>query len=83
MNADRSSGRLKRALPWLWLAMSMSWAVVIFVTGAVAWPLAVWIATTVGPLTYLRTAALRSGLRASDTTGGDESERVEEEVSWP
>ena len=47
--------RLRQALPWLWLAMSMGWAVVIFVTDQLAWPLALWIATTLGPLTYLRT----------------------------
>jgi hypothetical protein len=43
------------ALPWLWLGLSAVWAVVIFATDQVAWPLALWIATTVGPLTALRT----------------------------
>jgi len=47
--------RLLRALPWLWLGLSAAWAVVIFVTDQMAWPLALWIATTVGPLTALRT----------------------------
>jgi hypothetical protein len=42
-------------LPWLWLGLSATWAVVIFVTDQPAWPLALWIATTVGPLTALRT----------------------------
>lgn len=44
-----------KALPWLWLGLSAVWVVVIFVTDQVAWPLALWIATTVGPLTALRT----------------------------
>ena len=46
--------RLIAALPWLWLTLSALWAVVIFTTDQLAWPLAVWIATTVGPLTALR-----------------------------
>jgi hypothetical protein len=46
--------RLLRLLPWLWLGLSAAWAVVILVTDQVAWPLAVWVATTVGPLTLLR-----------------------------
>ncbi|KAA3636432.1 MAG: hypothetical protein DWP92_09520 [Armatimonadetes bacterium] len=46
---------MQRLLPWLWLGFSMAWAVVIFVTDQLAWPLAMWIATTVGPLTYLQT----------------------------
>ncbi len=47
--------RLLNALPWLWLGMSAAWAVVIFATDQLAWPLALWIATTVGPLTALKT----------------------------
>lgn len=43
------------ALPWLWLGQSAIWAVVIFATGQVVWPLALWIATTVGPLTAIKT----------------------------
>lgn len=46
---------LVNALPWLWLGMSAAWAVVIVTTDRLAWPLALWIATTVGPLTALRT----------------------------
>lgn len=45
---------MRRLIPWLWLGLSMAWAVVIFVTDQLAWPLALWIATTVGPLTLLR-----------------------------
>jgi len=52
---DRSSrARLTTALPWLWLALSALWAVIILTTDQLAWPLALWIATTVGPLTALR-----------------------------
>ena len=47
--------RLLNALPWLWLGMSAAWAVVIVTTDELAWPLALWIATTVGPLSALRT----------------------------
>ena len=45
---------LVKALPWLWLGMSAAWAVVIFTTDQLAWPLALWIATTLGPLTALK-----------------------------
>ncbi|MGB7861570.1 MAG: hypothetical protein WBM90_13825 [Acidimicrobiia bacterium] len=47
-----SRSRWRTAIPWLWLAMSLLWAVVIIVTDELAWPLALWVATTVGPLTY-------------------------------
>ena len=46
---------LLKTLPWLWLGMSAVWAVVILATDQLAWPLALWIATTVGPLTALKT----------------------------
>ncbi len=49
--ADRST--LRRILPFAWLAFSAVWAAVIIVTDQLAWPLALWIATTVGPLTAL------------------------------
>lgn len=42
------------ALPWLWLGLSVAWAAVIIVTEQRAWPLALWLATTVGPLTALK-----------------------------
>lgn len=57
----------RTAIPWLWLAMSLLWAVVIILTDQLAWPLAVWIATTVGPLTYL--AKHQSGPQGSRTKG--------------
>lgn len=44
---------LRRVLPFAWLALSATWAAVIVVTDQLAWPLALWIATTVGPLTAL------------------------------
>ena len=61
MKATRAAGdsvrraQLLNALPWLWLSLSAAWAVVIFTTDQLAWPLALWIATTVGPLTVLKT----------------------------
>ena len=68
MRADETTARLQRTVPWLWLALSALWAVVIIVTDLVAWPLALWIATTLGPLTYLQ----RSGSRGSKTKGTHE-----------
>ncbi|MDW3214735.1 MAG: hypothetical protein R8G01_12095 [Ilumatobacteraceae bacterium] len=47
--------RVVASLPWMWLGLSAAWAIVIFATDEVAWPLALWIATTVGPLTALKT----------------------------
>jgi len=46
--------QLLAALPWLWVSLSAFWAGLILVTGQMAWPLALWIATTFGPLTMLR-----------------------------
>lgn len=67
MTADKPTGRMLQALPWLWLAMSLLWAVVIIVTDQPAWPLALWIATTVAPLTYLRNS--KSESKGPDTKG--------------
>lgn len=50
-----------------WLALSLFWAGVIIVTDALAWPLALWIATTLGPLTLLRSRI--------DNTSGDRPDR--------
>ncbi|MGA7226854.1 MAG: hypothetical protein WBZ40_04060 [Acidimicrobiia bacterium] len=72
MRADVSRSRLRKALPWLWLSMSLLWAVVIFVTDQLAWPLALWIATTVGPLTYLKTSKFQSDPGEPDMKGTDE-----------
>ena len=47
--------RLMNVLPWMWLGLSTIWAVVVLVTDQPAWPLALWIATTLGPLTALTT----------------------------
>jgi len=41
----------RRTIALFWLVLSATWAVVIFATDQLAWPLALWIATTVGPLT--------------------------------
>lgn len=57
---------LRHALPLAWLALSAAWAGVIFVTDQVAWPLALWIATTVGPL-----AALDRRYRHTTSTASD------------
>jgi hypothetical protein len=51
--SDRAT--FHRFLPFAWLALSAVWAAVIFITDQLAWPLALWIATTVGPLTALET----------------------------
>lgn len=72
MTTDLSRHRLQRALPWLWLAMSMLWAVVILVTDALAWPLAIWIATTLGPLTYIGNSKTQAGRFGPDGKGGHE-----------
>lgn len=61
-NEDRQ--RWERWLPFLWLALSAFWAAVIFVTNAPAWPLALWIAATLGPLTVLQR-------RAKEETGSE------------
>lgn len=45
--------RTRTAVPWLWLGLSVAWLVLIVVTDLPAWPLAVWIAATVGPLAAL------------------------------
>lgn len=46
--------RLQASLPWLWLLLSAIWAAIILATETAAWPLAVWIATTLGPFTLSR-----------------------------
>lgn len=52
--------------------MSLAWVIVIIVTDQLAWPLALWIATTVGPLTYLRNSKQQSEQPAPDTNGTHE-----------
>lgn len=69
MTARAASSRLRQAVPWIWLAMSMLWAIVIIVTDQIAWPLALWVATTLGPLTYLRTPKHPAEPGASNTGG--------------
>lgn len=57
MRSEPTTGqerRLQASLPWLWLFISAIWAAIIIATETAAWPLAAWIATTLGPLTLLR-----------------------------
>ena len=69
MTAPVTSARWRHAVPWLWLAISLAWAAVIIVTDQLAWPLALWIATTVGPLTYLRRSKNQSESPDSNLKG--------------
>ncbi|MGD2042561.1 MAG: hypothetical protein PVJ28_02860 [Acidimicrobiia bacterium] len=69
MRAGEPTSRVRKAIPWLWLAASLAWAIVIIVTDHLAWPLALWIATTVGPLTYLSRQRDQSGPQGSTTKG--------------
>lgn len=55
---------LQRAIPFLWLAFSAGWLVVLFLTDIPAWTLAIWIATTLGPLAALQ----RKAAAPSETT---------------
>lgn len=50
---DRPHRQHDRLVPFAWLALSAAWAGVVLVTERPAWPLAIWIAITVGPLTAL------------------------------
>jgi hypothetical protein len=52
--STKRQNQLLAALPWLWISLSVFWAGIILVTDQMAWPIALWIATTVGPLTMLR-----------------------------
>lgn len=56
---DRGPLRPERLVPILWLALSLSWAVVIVVADRPAWALAVWIASTLGPLAMLSDGSSR------------------------
>ena len=47
----RRRTNLRHALPWLWLGLFAAWAVVIFTTDQVGWPLALWTAITFATLT--------------------------------
>lgn len=60
---------MRKAIPWLWFAGSLLWAIVIIVTDQLAWPLALWIATTVGPVTYLSRQREQFGPQGSTTKG--------------
>ena len=46
--------RLRRwALPLAWIGSSVIWAAVMIDTAEIAWPLAVWMATTFAPLSVM------------------------------
>ena len=66
---SRVPDRLLDALPWMWLGLSALWAIVIFVTDQVGTPLALWVATTLGPLSVLER---RKRARKDGETGTSE-----------
>jgi hypothetical protein len=51
--------RLLRLVPFLWIALSLAWLVIVIVTDRPAWALAVWIAVTIGPIAMLGRAGAR------------------------
>lgn len=56
MAPEPSTSRIMSAISLLWLALCAIWLAVIFVTDLPAWPLPIWIAVTLGPITvYNRT----------------------------
>ena len=69
MSTHSSRSGVRQGVPWAWLALSLGWAVVIIVTDRLAWPLALWIATTVGPLTYLSRSQHHPGAKGRNTKG--------------
>jgi len=48
---DEVRPSLLRLVPFLWVALSLAWAVIVVVTDRPAWALALWVG--VGPLTEL------------------------------
>lgn len=52
--ATRPQRRPLDALALTWLALPVAWSIVILLTDQLAWPIALWIATTVGPLTWFK-----------------------------
>lgn len=44
-------GSLRRWTPVVWLVVLVVWVALLVVTDQPAWPLAVWIALTIGPVT--------------------------------
>lgn len=63
---ERRSAML-RVLPVAWLALSVAWVTVILVTDQVAWPLALWVATTLVPVTAIERR--RCGDEPTDASG--------------
>ncbi|NOX30239.1 MAG: hypothetical protein GXP35_09355 [Actinobacteria bacterium] len=50
-------GLVRRWIPVLWIALSVIWATVSFVTAQLALPIAIWIVTALAPLTALQANA--------------------------
>jgi hypothetical protein len=69
MSKPATWSRVRQLVPWAWLTLSLGWAVVIIATDRLAWPLALWIATTVGPLTYLSRSPHQSRTKSRNTKG--------------
>jgi energy-coupling factor transporter transmembrane protein EcfT len=44
---------MSRLIPYLWLATTLAWLVVVVVTDQPAWQLAIWIVTAIVPITAL------------------------------
>lgn len=58
---------LRRIMPWAWLAISVASAAVIVITEMDGLWLAVWIAATLGAVTYVDRARRRTALASPDT----------------
>lgn len=67
-------GSLRHWTPFVWLAVLLIWVALVFVTDKPAWPLAVWIAFTIGPLAALQAS---SGTVPPDTVPPDTSPNIE------
>ena len=68
--SEQTSPR-RKLLPVAWIIVSsLIWAAVMIDTGEIAWPLAVWMATTFAPLSVL--GARRKAEEAADTSRFEE-----------
>jgi len=47
------AARRSNAIAMAWLAITFLWVIVIFATDLLAWPIVIWIATTIGPIKAL------------------------------
>ncbi len=50
------AARRSNVIATAWLAITFLWVVVIFATDVLAWPIVIWIATTIGPIKALGAA---------------------------